>query len=53
MLHLHSGVAGAHHSGASSVHLGQVVEGQDVARLGRQVEELEGLLVIALHTDAV
>lgn len=35
------------------MHLGEVVEGQDVAGLRGQVEELERLLVIALHTDAI
>lgn len=50
--HLHGGVAGAHHTSTGGVHLGQVVEGQDVACLRGQVEELECLLVIALHADA-
>lgn len=35
------------------MHLGQVVEGQDVARLRGQVEELEGLLVVTLHPDPI
>lgn len=51
--HLNGGGAGAHHAGAGGVHLRQVVEGQDVAGLRGQVEELERLLVVALHADAV
>lgn len=50
---LHSCMAGAHHAGAGGVHLGQVVEGQDVACLRGQIEELQSLFVIPLHTDAI
>lgn len=46
-------MAGAHHSGTGGVHLGQVVEGQDVTRLGGQVEEFKRLLVVTLHTNAI
>lgn len=51
--HLYSSVAGAHHTSTSSMHLGQVVEGQDVACLWGQVEEFKCLLVIALYTNAI
>lgn len=51
--HLHGGGAGAHHACAGGMHLGQVVEGQDVAGLRGQVEEFERLLVVALHADAI
>lgn len=51
--YLHCSVAGAHHACTSSVHLCQIVESQDVARLGGQVEEFERLFVIALHTNAI
>lgn len=53
MSHLYGSVAGAHHTGTSSVHLGEVVESQDVASLRSQVEELKCLLVVALYADAV
>lgn len=51
--HLHSSVARAHHTSTGGVHLGQVVEGQDVARLRGQVEEFQCLLVVTLHTNAI
>lgn len=53
MSYFNSGGTGAHHTSPRGVHLGEVVEGQDVAGLRGQVEELERLLVIALHTDAI
>lgn len=51
--HLNSSVAGAHHPSTGGMHLGQVVEGQDVARLCGQVEKFKCLLVITLYTNAV
>lgn len=51
--HLYSSVAGTHHTSTSGVHLGQVVEGQDVACLWGQVEEFKRLLVITLYTNAI
>lgn len=51
--HLHGCMAGTHHTRTGGMHLGQVVEGQDVARLGGQVEEFKSLFVISLHTDAI
>lgn len=38
--HLYSCVTGAHHTSTSRMHLGQVVESQDVTCLGGQIEEL-------------
>lgn len=51
--HLYSCMAGTHHTRTGGMHLGQVVEGQDVARLGGQVEEFKSLFVISLHTNAI
>lgn len=50
---LYSGVAGTHHTSTSSMHLGQVVEGQDVPSLWGQVEEFKSLLVVTLHANAI
>ena len=41
------------HSGASRVHVSKVVEGEDMTRLGSQVEILDGHLEVLSHTPSI